>query len=181
MNNISQEYYKQYRISTVFLLIWAALISFVLFFVTGKNDDLLVFKSVASGIFVLYAVVITVITLIQPFIFKKRVQKLPGNEMNEIQGEKFTKIGKRRFYENFVLYFYGRKIHLVKFSEIKSLEPKGNKIRLVLQNGKKAALTVEPEENSAMLAAALKSKNPEISVIINGKVIEKNDTKGETK
>ena len=68
-----------------------------------------------------------------------------------------------------------RKIRLVKYSEIKSLEPKGNKLRLVIGNEKKVNLPVDPEENSAMLAAALKSKNPEIAVIINGKVVEKTE------
>ena len=71
------------------------------------------------------------------------------------------------------MFFAGRQIKLVKYSGLKSLEPKGNKLRLVLESGKTVNLPVDVEENSAMLAAALKSKNPDIAVIINGKVVEK--------
>lgn len=184
MNKISREYYRTYRFSAFFLLIWAAFISFALFLTTKDNETLFVYAIIASAAVFAYALAMAIITLAEPAVFEKKLLKLPENEREEIQNGSFTKIGKRRFYEHFVLYYQGRKIRLVKFSDIKTIEPKGANLILTLNGDKKAKLPAEPEENSAMLAAALKSKNPEISVIINGKVIEKTDTtniKEETK
>ena len=175
MSEISREYFKLYRMSTIFVWIWAALVAGGLFLSARNNENLLTFAIIISSIVVLYALVITILTLTAPFRFGQQLKKLPENDRNEIQNGKFTQIGKRRFYEHFTVFFAGRKIRLVKYSEIKSLEPKGNKLRLVIGNEKKVNLPVDPEENSAMLAAALKSKNPEIAVIINGKVVEKTE------
>ena len=172
MSEIKREYFKLYRMSTIFEWVWATVMTAGLFLSARGNKNLLTIAIIISSIVVLYALVITILTLTAPVVFK---HKLPENEQREIQNGKFTQIGKRRFYEHFTVFFAGRQIKLVKYNEIKSLEPKGNKLRLVLENEKKVNLPVEPEENSAMLAAALKSKNPEIAVIINGKVVEKTE------
>lgn len=184
MSEIIHEYYKLYKFSTIFVWVWAAVISVGLYLSARGNENLRLFDMIVSGIAVIYALVITIITLTAPKAFKSRLKKLPENERGELKSKGFTKIGKRWFYENYALFISARKIRFVKFSEIKSLEPKGGKIRLILQNGKKVFLPIEPEENSAMLAAALKAKNPEIAVIINGKVVEKtekSEEKEETK
>lgn len=175
MNEIKRDFFKLYRMSTILEWIWAAIVCGGLFLTARKSEFLLTIAIIVSSVVVLYAIVITVLTLSAPFRFEQQLKKLPENEQNEIQSGKFTKIGMRRFYEHFTVFFAKRQIKLVKYSEIKSLEPKGNKLRLVLGNEKKVNLPVDPEENSAMLAAALKSKNPEIAVIINGKVVEKTD------
>ena len=173
MSEIKREYFKMYRISTILEWVWAAVMTAGLFLTARNNQNLLPFAIAISSAAVLYALVITVLTFTAPVAFRKNLKKLPENEQNEIQSGKFTKIGMRCFYEHFTVFFAGRQIKLVKFSEIKSLEPKGNKLRLVLESGKTVNLPVDVEENSAMLAAALKSKNPDIAVIINGKVVEK--------
>ena len=175
MNDIKREYFKLYRLSTVFIWVWAAIMTAGLFLTARNNQNLLPFAIAISSAAVLYAVVITVLTLTAPVVFRNNLKKLPENEQNEIQNGRFTQIGKRRFYEHFTVFFAGRQIKLVKYSDIKSLEPKGNKLRLVFESGKTVNLPVDVEENSAMLAAALKSKNPEIAVIINGKVVERTD------
>ena len=172
MSEIKREFFRLYRMSTIFEWIWAAVMTAGLFLSARGNENLLTIAIIISSIAVLYAVVITVLTLTAPAVFK---HNLPENDLNEIQNGKFTQIGKRRFYEHFTVFFAGRQIRLVKYSEIKSLEPKGNNLRLILGNEKTVKFPVEPEENSAMLAAALKSKNPEIAVIINGKVVEKTE------
>ncbi len=175
MSEIKREYFKLYRMSTILEWVWAAVMTAGLFLTARGNEFLFTIAIIVSSIVVLYALVITVLTLTAPFCFGQQLKKLPENEQSEIQNGKFTQIGKRRFYEHFTVFFAARQIKLVKYSEIKSLEPKGNKLRLVLGNEKKVNLPVEPEENSALLAAALKSKNSEIAVIINGKVVEKTD------
>lgn len=175
MSEIKRDFFKLYRMSTIFEWIWAAVMTTGLFLTARNNENLLPFAIVISSLVVLYAIVFTVLTLVAPFCFEKQLNFLPENDRNEIQNGRFTKIGNRRFYEHFTIFFSRRKIKLVKYNEIKSLEPKGNNLRLVLGNEKTVNLPVDPEENSSMLAAALKSKNPEIAVIINGKVVERTE------
>ena len=113
--------------------------------------------------------------LTTPKRFLKNLKKLPDNKEDEILSgyEKASKIGNRWFMENYVLYYENRSIRVLSYSEITSVEPKGNKLVLGLGEGEKpAAMPVEPDENPAMLAAALRSKNPNIAAIVNGKVID---------
>ena len=56
---------------------------------------------------------------------------------------------------------------------IRSAEPKGFKMELVLLDGKTERLGLGADENPAMIVAVLRSKNPLISVKLNGKIIEK--------
>ena len=184
MSDISREFFKLYRTSTILEWVWAAIVTGGLFLTSRDSQTLRTTAIIVSSAAVLYAFVLTVLMLTAPACFKRKLSALPENDRNEFLGEKSTKIGKRRFFEHYVLYFSSRRILFVKFSDIKSLEPKGNKLILKLENGKTAKLPVDVEENSAMLAAALKSKNPEIAVIINGKVVErteKPEEKEETK
>lgn len=111
----------------------------------------------------------------EPARFKKRMNALPEDERNVVlsQYEKAPVIGKRHFFEEYLIYFFGARIILVKFSEIKSAELKGYKLLLDTGGKKRLKMPFYSDENPAVLMAALRSKNAEISVIINGKVIEK--------
>lgn len=172
MSEISREYFRVYRLSTIFVWIWSALISFGLFTTARKREISFHFEYIVIGLVIVYALALTITTLCAPKIFANKLKKLSDSEQSEILNGKFVKIGERRFYEHFLLYYFNRNIQIVRFSDIISIEPKGRKLRFILKNGKKATIFIEQGENSAMLAAAIKSKNAEISVIIGGKVIK---------
>lgn len=107
--------------------------------------------------------------------FKKLLNALPETERNAVlsQYENAPALGKRRFMEEHLICFTGAGIILVKFSEIKSAELKGYKLLLDTGGKNRVKMPFYSDENPALLVAALRSKNAEISVIINGKVIEK--------
>ncbi len=111
----------------------------------------------------------------EPARFKKRLNALPENEREAAlsQYEKVSALGKRHFTEEYLIYFAGARIALVKFSEIKSAELKGYKLLLDTGGKKRLSMPFYLDENPAVLMAALRSKNDELGVIINGKVIEK--------
>lgn len=82
-------------------------------------------------------------------------------------------IGKRWFLDEYMLFHRNRHIELLRYDIIRSAEPKGFKMELELLDGKTERLPLEPDENPAMIVAALRSKNPNISVKLNGQIIEK--------
>lgn len=175
MSEISREYFKVYRLSTIFVWIWSALISFGLFTTARKREITFHFEYIIIGVVAVYALLLTLVTLCAPKVFANKLKKLADSEQSEILNGKFVKIGERRFYEHFLLYYFNRNIQIVRFSDIVCIELKGRKLRLALKNGKKTTIFIAQGENSAMLAAAIKSKNADISVIIGGKVIEKTE------
>lgn len=172
MNEIKRDYFKFHKNSTILTWVWTAVV-IVGLFITSRNREFgFTYEYVTSGILVLYAIILTIFTLCAPLVFKNKLKKLTTAEQDEILNGKFNKIGERRFYENFLLFYYDRQIKFVKYSDIVGIEPKNNKLILTLKNGKKAKTFVPRDENSAILAAAIKSKTSEISVKIGGKVIE---------
>lgn len=172
MNEIKRDYYKFYKNSTILTWVWTAAVIVGLFVTSNNREFDFPYEYVTSGILILYAIILTIFTLCAPIAFGSKLKKLPAEEQNEILNGKFNKIGERRFYENILLFYYDRQIKTVKYSDIVGIEPKNNKLILTLKNGKKAKIFVPKDENSAMLAAAIKSKTAEVTVKIGGKVIE---------
>lgn len=172
MNEIKRDYYKFHKSSTILTWVWTAVVIVSLFITSNNREIGFPYEYVTSGILILYAIILTIFTLCAPIAFGSKMKKLPADEQHEILNGKFNKIGERRFYENFLLFYYNRQIKIVKYSDIVEIEPKNYKLILTLKNGKKANIFVAKDENSAMLAAAIKSKTTEVTVKIGGKVIE---------
>ena len=105
----------------------------------------------------------------------KKLGGMPEEKKAELlaQYERAPSLGKRRFLGEYLLFYRSRRIELLRYDEIRSAEPKGFKMILELLDGKIERLPLEPDENPAMIVAALRSKNPRISVKLNGQVIEK--------
>lgn len=115
------------------------------------------------------------IFVIMPLGFKKRMNALPEDERAAI-GEQYGKapaLGERRFLDEYIIYYYAENIILVKYTDIRSAELKGYKLLLDIGRKKPLKMPFEPDENPAMIVAALRSKNPDISVKLNGRIIEK--------
>ncbi|MDE7399234.1 MAG: hypothetical protein K2N06_06865 [Oscillospiraceae bacterium] len=113
------------------------------------------------------------------FRFKKRMSALSEKERSDIanQYDNAVNFGYRWFLEEYLLYFTNTNIALLKYSEILSVELKRSKLLLRLSNGKTAKMDLSPNDNPAVLVAAMRSKNPDISVMIDGKVVESMENK----
>ncbi len=122
---------------------------------------------------------VTISTLSAPRKFSKKLSRLPEKTREKILADYGTTkdMGGRWFLEEYVLFYRNRKIELLRYDEIRSAEPKGFSLELRLLDGKKALMPVGPAENPAVLIAALRSRNPQISAMLNGKVIEKMENK----
>ncbi len=179
-SSLAKDYYKvyisvpiQYAVVTALCAAGFALTGTY----TGEKTRIL---AVVMTCFMILATLWALIDILTaPKRFMNRVKKMPDNAAEEVISgyEKAAKTGKRLFFENYILYYNNRSIRLLKYSDITGVEPKGTKIRLSLSDGKYALMPVELDENPAILAAALRSKNPDIAAIINGRVIENPDEK----
>lgn len=107
--------------------------------------------------------------------FAKALDELPEGQKAEILSQygSAPNLGKRWFLGEYLLFYRNRRIELLRYDMIRSSEPKGFKMILELLDGKIERLPLGPDENPAFIVAALRSKNPQISVKLNGKIIEK--------
>lgn len=139
-----------------------------------KGDFRTVLAIAFAAAFVFMSVYVTILVLvIMPQSIRRRIKALPDGAAVYEQYEKAPKLGRRRFLEEYIIYFFDMKMFLVKYSEIKSAELKGFKLLLDTGGKKPLKMPFEADENPAMLVAALRSRNPNISVILGGKVVEK--------
>ena len=106
--------------------------------------------------------------------FKKRFGSLPKTEQDKIaeQYEKTKPHNEKWFLEDHLLYFKDWDIMLVRYSDIQKAELCRHKLRLHLADNTIQPLPTWIDENPAMIVALLRSKNPDISAMIDGKVIE---------
>lgn len=178
LKNIYSDYRKTFRSYPIRWWIVTA-IEIAVYLFTGMFSKADIRRTLAIFGAALFVITSALVTLNVLFFecgkFKKRLNALPESEQNAVleQYEKAPALGKRRFLEEYLIYFGNMKIIAVKYSEIKSAELKGYK--LLLDTGKKKPLKMpfEAEENPAVLVAAMRSRNPNISVILNGKIVEK--------
>lgn len=110
--------------------------------------------------------------------FKKKFTSLPKTEQDEIaeQYEKTKPLNEKWFLEDYLLCFRND-IILIKYSDIQKVELWRHKLRLHLTDNTIQPLPTRIDENPAMIVALLRSKNPDISAMIDGKVVESMENK----
>ncbi|MDE7229736.1 MAG: hypothetical protein K2N56_04580 [Oscillospiraceae bacterium] len=93
------------------------------------------------------------------------------------QYEKAHSFGGKKFLDEYLIFFLETKIFFLKYTDILSAELKGYKLLLDIGEKRPVKMPFDAEENPALLVAAMRSRNPKISVILNGKVVEKMENK----
>lgn len=181
MKSIISDYRK--AVGSIPLRWWTVTaIEFTVYLFTGvfsRGGISRVLSIVCTAFFVLMSAYVTLnVLLIVPRHFQKRLNALPDSERTAAleQYEKSPAIGKRHFLEKYLICFIGTDIVFLKFSEIKSAELKSFKLLLNVGKKKPLKMPFDANENPAMLVAAMRSRNPDISVILNGKVVEKTES-----
>lgn len=131
----------------------------------------------ALSAFVIY---IALYTTLEVTVFEKRrlqaaLGGMPPDERESLlaQYEKARSLGNRKFLDEYVIYFCDARIFLLNCRDIRSAELKGYKLLLDIGKKKPLKMPFGVDENPAVLVAAMRSRNPGISVILNGKVVEK--------
>lgn len=174
MEKIIGDYRKTHRGTLTAYWIMSALLVLGLSLAAYSNERIRILSIVLIAFDLGLSLWATLIYLvIEPDKFRKKLSTLPEETRAGIisQYEKAPCFEKKWFLEEYLL-FYNAKIGLLRFDEIRSAEAKGFGIELKLLDGKKSKIPLSPDENPAVIVAALRSKNPDISVLINGKVVE---------
>ena len=175
MEKIISDYRKTHRGTLIKYWAMTVLMTLGLSMAVLGNKKLLIPAIAVSAYFVIISLFGTLeITVNEPARFRKKLEALPESDRNGIisQYEKSAKFRCKRFLDEYLLFYLNRKIMLVRFDEMQSAEPKGFKLAIGLSGGRMTVLPLYPDENPAVIVAALRSKNPDISVLINGKVVE---------
>ena len=176
MKSITREFYRAHRSIPLRYFIVTAICAAAFFFTgsyTGENSRLVaIIASALMGTLTLWSLIDV---LIAPMLFKKQLGRLSENEREELVSgiESASKLGKRWFAENYLMFFAKRRIRFVRYDDLQSADLKGGKLFLKLADGTETPLPFEMNENPAILVAALRSRNPDISVILGGKIVEK--------
>lgn len=155
----------------------------------GAGELVLVFFARSSsilkwGLLVLAAWVfgIAVKSTLDVAVFSKRkleadLLAIPEEERTALleQYEKAHFFGGRKFLDEYLVFFSDTRIVFLKYTNILSAELKGYKLLLDVGGKKPVKMPFGVDENPAVLVAAMRSHNPNIRVILNGKSIEKTE------
>lgn len=175
MKEITREFYRSHRLVPVrFFAVWAICAAVLFFTGTFKRDS----TRIPAIVVCAFLGVVTLWSLAEiitaPRRFKKRLEALSEDSRCEILSgfSSVPSIGKRRFYERYLLYFAKRRIEIVSFDELESADLKRNRLYLKLIDGETLPLPFEASENPAMLVAALRSRNGKMRASIDGKPVD---------
>lgn len=177
INKIIKDYRKTFRHTPIGYWISTAFIT-AGFLLSGVYTKMpfAVIAAVLTAVFWGLSIWVT----LDVFVFSaKKFAKVLDNMSEEKRTEIFSQyasapaLGKRWFLGEYLLFHRNRRIELLQYDIIRSAEPKGLKMELELLDGKIERLPLEPDENPAMIVAALRSKNPDISIKLNGQIIKK--------
>lgn len=175
MKLIAKEFYRAHRSIPLRFLTVSAICVAVLFLTgtyTRENTRLLaIVVSAFLGFITLWSLIDV---MIAPKLFERQLGRLPENVGGEIRSgfENASKLGKRWFMENYLVYFAKRRIRFLRFDELRNADIKGNKLFVSLADSTTALLPFEQSENPAILVAALRSKNGQMKASVNGKPVD---------
>ena len=175
MKRITREFYRAHRFVPLRYFVVTAVFAAVLFFTGSYTKEDTRFVAIAVSAFMgLLAMWSLIDVLAAPILFKIRLGKLPENERKELLSglESASKLGKRWFSENYLVYFAKRRIRCVRYDGLQSADLKGSRLFLKLSDGTETPFPFEANENPAILVAALRSKNGNMTASINGKPVD---------
>lgn len=176
------DYRREFRFSALRWWMITAVIAVVYLF-TGmfwRTGAMLIAAVAALTFFVVMSVYSTLyVFVIEPTRIKRRLNAFPEDKRTEFLGqyEKAAKLGQRRFLDEYLIFFRNMRMIMPKYSDIRSAELKGRNLLLDIGEKKPLKMPFGFEENPAVLVAAMRSRNPDISVIINGKIVESMENK----
>ena len=175
MKPVTREFYRAHMAIPLRYFIVTAICGAAFFFTgsyTRENSRLVaIIASALMGTLTLWSLIDVSVA---PMLFKKQLGRLPENERKELVSglDGASKLGKRWFSESYLVYFAKRTIRFVRYDELQSADLKGSKLFLKLTDGTETPLPFEANENPAILVAALRSKNGNMTASVNGKTVD---------
>lgn len=177
MRDIAKEFYRANRSYPIRFLIVTVICEAVLWISgTFVRETTRIPVVIVSAFLVVITLWALFDVLTAPKRFEKQLGRLPENVGEEIRTgfSSAHKLGERWFLENYLVYFVKRRIQILRFDEMRSADLKGNKLYIGLLDGKSSLLPFDADENPAILVAALRSRNGQMTASIDGKPVDFN-------
>lgn len=176
------DYRREFRLTALRWWIVTAIIAAVYLFTDMfKREGVMLIAAIAAlAFFAVMSVYSTLfVFVIEPMRIKKLLNGLPDDKRAGVlaQYEKAAKLGNRRFLDEYLIFFVNMKMVMPKYSDIRSAELKGRNLLLDIGKEKPLKMPFDFDENPAVLVAVMRSRNPDISVILNGKIVESMENK----
>lgn len=175
MKDITREFYRAHRLVPVrFAAVWAICAAVLFFTGTFTRESTRIPAIVVCAFLGVMTLWSLADILTAPRLFKKRLEGLPQETRREILSgfSSVPSIGRRWFYERYLLFFAKRRIELVSYDELYSADLKGNRLFLKLADERQLPLPFEASENPAVLVAALRSRNGQLKASIDGRPVD---------
>lgn len=175
MKDIIRKFFRAHMLVPVrFAAVWA-ICAAVLFFTGTFSRESTRIPAIVVCAFLGFVTLWSAADIITaPRRFKRRLEGLSEEARGEIISG-FTSvpnIGRRWFYEHYLLFFARRRIELVGYDELYSADMRGNRLFLKLIGERELPLPFDASENPAMLVAALRSRNGKMKASIDGKPVD---------
>jgi hypothetical protein len=173
MKQIIRDFFKS-NVSLIVRYVIVIAVCIIAFLLTGiyTRDNTSTLGIIITGFLTgLFLAMLFDVFVLAPASFKKKIKSLSADDAADVGNNyaEASKTGNIRFYkENWLMFFSYRKIHLVRYDEISSVNEKRNNLIVTLNDGKAAVMESNSEQNSALLMAALKDKNQNIKFLLNG-------------
>ena len=177
MRDIAREFYRAHKAVPIRFLIVTVICEAVLWISgTFARENTRIPAIAVSAFLVIITLWALFDVLTAPKRFERRLEQMPENIGEEIRTgfSGAHKLGERWFLDNYLIYFVKRRIQILRFDEIRSADLKGNKLYMSLADGKSTPLPFGADENPAILVAALRSRNGQITASIDGKPVNFN-------
>lgn len=173
MQQIIKDFYKAH-ISLLIRYAVIVAICITAFFMTGvyardNTRTLGIIISAFLGACLIWA--LADILIIAPKKFRDRLGELSEGSAAEVVDNypQTYRIGVHKFYkENWIIFYSYRRIKLMRYDEIRSADLRRNGIFLKLCDGKETIITLQPNESGEMLMAAIKGRNENVQIMLNG-------------
>lgn len=175
MSAIAAEYYRaSFGVPLRFFIVAAVCAAAFAFTGSYSRENTRALAISASAVMAALALWKLFEMLAAPMRFKKRLAALPENVSLAITADfaAVPALGRRWFYEEYLLYFDGRGIRLIRYDEMRSADLKGNRLYLALKSGGSAPLPFTASENPAVIVAVLRSRNGGLCATIDGRSVD---------
>ena len=173
MRQILKDFYKAH-ISLLIRYIVIVAICIAAFFMTGvfaRDNTRIPGIVIAAFLGACLVWAVADIFIAAPRNFKGRLSQLSDESAAEVVNNYSLSynIGNHRLYrETWIIFYSYRRIKLIRYDEIRSADLRRNGIFLKLCDGKETIITIMPGESGEILLAAIKGRNENIKIMLNG-------------
>ncbi len=168
---VLKDFYK-YQLPTILGYTLTTIACAAAALIKSKIGGVLFWISIAVLVFMIALLIILLVSVmrIAPMKYKEQVSAFPEDVQDELLREYATakKVGTQRYMSRAMVFFRGRNIYAVQYTDITGAAPKGRDLLMYMKNSEEPLRIPCPAHGMAgIVYAFLRSNNPNIKIIGN--------------